>query len=370
MSHWHSFRILLVSLALLVATSAQAFGELGHQVIAALAEDMLTRNAKMQIRSILPPSESGDFSVHLIQVAVWADEIRSLRPETRPWHFVTLQLGEKGYAPGHTDSPSVVTALERQLAILGTASSSSKNRYAREEALKWVVHLVGDLHQPLHVGEDHDRGGNEILVRINRRTFNLHAVCDFALLERLHLELDSLHALLGRDLAADPAFIVRNASGTVRAWVDETHAKSRGCYLLNGKAFPKGTQVALNEEYIHLSTLQVLNQLKLAAIRLAWLLNTTLDPTGQKKPVPPTLSKGSRPFHVEEYFTHSDKVFLAVGKRMSSHGEKGKYAWSAHSETYHFSNCRQVTRIKRKNLQTGDIIPQGRHLHAGCPTRS
>ncbi len=369
MSLWLSFRLMLVGLALLAVPSAHAFGELGHQVIAALAEDMLTRNAKMQIRSILPPAESGDSSVHLVQVADWADEIRSLRPETRPWHFVTLQLGEKGYAPGHTDSPSVVTALERQLAILGTASSASKNRYAREEALKWVVHLVGDLHQPLHVGEDHDRGGNELQVIVNRRSFNLHAVWDFALLERLHLELDSLHALMGRDLAADPAFVLRNASGTVRSWVDETHAKSLGCYLLNGKPFPKGSKVSLNEAYIHGSTVQVLIQLKLAAIRLAWLLNTTLDPTGLRKPVPPTLSKGSPPFHAEEYFTHSEKVFLAMGKRMSSQGEKGKYAWSAHSETYHFSNCRQVTRIKRKNLQTGDIVPQGRHLHAGCPTR-
>ena len=375
---WGRGMVLAFALLLATASRALAFGEVGHQVIAALAQDMLTPKAKTQVRSILAAANGGGSNVDLAKVAVWADMIRGLRPETRAWHFVTLQIGDPGYNPAVTDTPNVVTALERQRALL---CQPNADRYVREEALKWVIHLVGDLHQPLHVGEDHDKGGNLAMVKLNRRSYKLHAIWDDVLLQRLHLGPDSLHAMLARQIAADTSVLSLNAQGSVRAWVDETHAKSPNCYILHGKRMPKGIKVGLDKEYVHDATLIVLDQLKIASIRLAFVLNSALDPHGLKIMVPPVCTQlTDRSANPEAFFTHSDSVPVTVAEpspvalpghppSYRSTSRKARFVWSANSQVYHFSNCADAIRIKRKNLRTGDMPPPGLSLHAACPVR-
>ncbi|MDB5050041.1 MAG: nuclease [Fibrobacteres bacterium] len=349
---------------------------------------MLTPGAKAEVKKILGPAGG---SVSLASISTWADDIRMLRPETRPWHYVTLQIGEPRYDSTHADSANVVKALKRQLAILAKPDA---DRYAREEALKWVVHLVGDLHQPLHTGEDHDKGGNLQKVKVNRRTYNLHAVWDYVLLERLHLSLDSLHGMLEREIAADPAFIQRNASGTVEAWTDETHAKAAKCYLLRGKPLRKGIKIQLDKDYVDAATLTVFEQLKIAGVRLAFALNRALDP-GSKTAVAP-LARPAPGWRDDKgaFFRQADEIRETAGgaeeadtvsaakppaaaaqaakhaKPARSHGARipeGRYSWSVNSDVYHFSECAEVARIKKKNLRTGDVPPLGMRLHAGCP---
>ncbi len=356
------FVILIAALATL-AGKAYAFGELGHEVIAALAQDMLTPKARAQVQSILATAGNGGPPPNLAGIAVWADKIRSLRPETRPWHFANIQIGDPGYDPARVDTPNVLTALDRELAVLRRPAA---DRYSREEALKWVVHLVGDLHQPLHVGEDHDRGGNDDKVKVNRRTYNLHAVWDFVLLERLHLDLDSLHAMLAGDIAADPAFISRNAHGTPRNWVDETHVKSRACYLLHGKPMRKGIAVSLDRDYIHGATLMVLDQLKIAGVRLAFVLNAALDPAGPRVPPAPARAPPHGRGDKERFFAQSEPM---PGGEAAGAARTGRYAWSVNSKVYHFADCADVARIKPENLRTGAFPPPGKTLHAGCPRR-
>ncbi len=248
-----------------------------------LAEDGMTPKARSAVQALLQGDAQGNGNVtvgSLAQISTWADDIRTLRPETRPWHYVNIELEEKGYSAS-ADTPNVVTALEREIAVLADANA---DRYARQEALKWVVHLVGDLHQPLHVGEDHDKGGNLFKVKVNRRTHSLHQVWDFLLIERLHLPEDALRTMLETDLARNPAFLLRNAQGTVRGWVDETHAKASACYLLHGKPMRKGIKISLDKDYVQAATLTVLEQLRLAGIRLAFVLNGALDPQGPRQP--------------------------------------------------------------------------------------
>ncbi len=363
---------------LAIVSRVSAFGELGHQVIAALAQDMLTPKAKDQVQSILAAANGGGPNLDLVKVAVWADQIRGLRPETRPWHFVTLQIGEPGYNPARTDTPNVVTALERQIALL---SKPNANRYVREEALKWVVHLVGDLHQPLHVGEDHDKGGNLVEVKVNRRSYKLHAIWDDVLLERLHLGPDSLQAMLAKEIASDPLWLAHTSQGTVRAWVNETHDKSVNCYILHGKRMPKGIKVGLDREYVHQATLAVLDQLKIAGTRLAFVLNLALDPTGYQGPTSPLRTPVSaKRVAPEDFFAHSDSITVVFGDQspvvpkghpssLESASRVGRFAWSANSQVYHFANCIDVIRIKRKNLRVGNVPPAGLQLHANCPAR-
>ena len=379
-----SFTTLFPAL-LLCVHSAFSFGGLGHQVVADLAQDMLTPKARAQAAALLGPPTgggSGGAGFRLSSVSVWADDIKSLRPETRTWHYITLQIDAPGGPP---DSPNVVTALNRSLAMLKDASA---DRYAREEALKWVVHLLGDLHQPLHVGEDHDRGGNLAKVKVGRRTENLHAVWDYVLLERLHLTADSLRSLLGRGIAADPAFIPRNAKGTVEDWVEETHAKSANCYMLHGKRLRKGMAVSLDRTYTRPNTLVVLEQLKIASVRLAFVLNRALDPAASPIPAAPTRlpagwsedtaawykgdpeeagSKEKRASGEKAVSTDKDGPAPAGTSKAPSPANAPKYAWSANSKVYHYAECADVARIKPKNLKRGDIPPPEMTLHSGCP---
>lgn len=361
-----------------MATPLQAFGVLGHQVIAAIAEDMLTPKAKAEVKTLLAPG-GGET---LASIATWADDIRMLRPETRPWHYVTIQIGSPGYDSAHADSADVVKALKKQSAILARPQA---DRYAREEALKWVVHLVGDLHQPLHAGEDHDKGGNLAQVKVNRRSYNLHAVWDYVLLERLHLPLDSLRILLEREIAADPEFRKRNAQGTPESWADDTHAKSPACYLLHGKPMRKGIKVQLDKAYVDAATRTTLLQLKIAAVRLAYALNRALDPGA---PMPAPVLRTPKGWHVDTaaFLAQADPIREAEdggrddaaggsrnpGPRRARDGApipSGAYAWSANSEVYHVSACAEVARIKKKNLRTADFPPAGKRLHAGCPQK-
>jgi hypothetical protein len=378
---------------------ASAYGVLGHQAIAALAEDMLTPKAKAEVKSLLGPAGG---PATLASIATWADDIRMLRPETRPWHYVTIQIGEARYDSAHADSADVIKALKRQLAVLAQPGA---DRYAREEALKWVVHLVGDLHQPLHAGEDRDKGGNLAKVKVNRRTYNLHEVWDYVLLERLRLPPDSLRPMLERQIAADPEFIRRNAQGTVENWADDTHAKSPACYLLHGKPMRKGIKAQLDKAYVDAATVTVLTQLKIGAVRLAFALNRALDPAGSMpapalKPPPGWRNDESAFFARAEPLKEVTggeadsaagddaaaapaapkaaptvlivKAPRAARPRAAGRAKRipgGLYAWSVNSEVYHYSECADVARIKRKNLQSGDFPPPGKILHAGCPFR-
>jgi hypothetical protein len=362
-----------------LALPIHGFGVLGHQVIAAMAEDMLTPKAKAEVKALLAPAGGAGT---LASISTWADEVRMLRPETRPWHYVTIQITAPGYDSAQADSMDAIKALKRQSSILARPQA---DRYAREEALKWMVHLVGDLHQPLHAGEDHDKGGNLAQVRLNRRSYNLHEVWDYVLLERLHLPLDSLRDLLEREIAADAEFRKRNAQGTPESWADDTHAQSPGCYLLHGKPMRKGIKVQLDKAYVDAATRTTFVQLKKAAVRLAYALNRALDP-GAAMPAPALRTPPGLPGDTAAFFAQADPVLEAAdggredtgdtrnsagpgGKRGSARIPGGAYSWSGNSAVYHVSACADVARIKKKNLQTADAPPPGKRLHAGCPPK-
>lgn len=393
---------LLLFLLVPAVPSVHAWGELGHQVIADLAQDMLTPKAKAQAAALLgPPSGggSGGPGFRLSAISTWADGIKGLRPETRPWHYVTLQLADPGYAARRLgqaalpppDSPNVVTALR---ASRKTLSDPKADRYAREEALKWLVHLVGDLHQPLHVGEDRDKGGNLHKVKVGRRTHNLHAVWDYVLLDRLNLAADSLRAALAREIAADPGFLDRNSRGTEEDWVDETHARTRACYLFRGQPLRKGIAQSLDRTYLRPATLASLHQLKLAAVRLAREINLALDPAAPPVPPAPARVPSGWKADTSAWFASADAdpVGHEAGPRQSAGPDgaapaasgaartasrrdsggsaaKGGFAWSASGKVHHLADCADVARIKPANLRRGDNPPPETRLHKGCPRR-
>lgn len=171
-------RFTLVAAALAtIANSSPAFawGRTGHRVIAAVADDHLSGFARAQIREILGVES-------LDEAAFWPDEMKSdpspfWQKTASPWHYVTVGGFTYDRPPPEGDAQS---ALRKFRAMLQDPSTSKADR---QLALRFIVHLVADLHQPLHVGRPGDRGGNEVKVTWFGRETNLHAVWDSALVD-------------------------------------------------------------------------------------------------------------------------------------------------------------------------------------------
>jgi hypothetical protein len=184
---------------------ARAWGCEGHQVVALLAEKHLTPHALAMVKKILTegPIDPGlsryckEGGVDpMADASTWPDDIRSSRPETAPWHYIDIPLGttrrdvEKFCDPKES---CVTRAITDQLAIL---RSSEPDPRKRADALRFLIHFVGDLHQPLHAITNNDQGGNCVPVTFfdqspqlrNPQTEsyspNLHGVWDTNILER------------------------------------------------------------------------------------------------------------------------------------------------------------------------------------------
>ncbi len=160
---------------LVIAGTAAAWGAKGHRLVAELAQERLDARTAEEVRRLLRV-EGFD---SLADVSNWADEIKDRR--TARWHFVNFEPGSCQYDAGKhcPGGECAVGAVEAQLSILGSQRTDAE----RLQALKFVVHLVADLHQPLHAGFARDKGGNGFQVRWAGRGTNLHAVWDSGIFE-------------------------------------------------------------------------------------------------------------------------------------------------------------------------------------------
>jgi hypothetical protein len=162
---------------LLIALSKTCLGWSGegHQLIAWIAEERLTENAKAGITELL-----GDAALSDGEIVGWPDRIRRERRKTAPWHYVNIPVDATGYDPVRDgkDGNNVIDKVQHFSEVLG---QPEKPREERVEALKFLAHFVGDLHQPLHCAErNKDKGGNRCLVFFpgKRKAINLHQVWD------------------------------------------------------------------------------------------------------------------------------------------------------------------------------------------------
>jgi len=179
--------------ALLAPSPALAWGKTGHRVVAAIADTQLSGLARAHIREILNGGESLD------EAANWPDEMRSApdafwQKTATPWHYVTLDGITYDHAPPQGD------ALEALARFTKTLKDPSASQADKQLALRFIVHLVGDLHQPLHVGKCCDKGGNDVKVTFFGKPTNLHAVWDSALVDDEQLSFTELAAKLERHI--------------------------------------------------------------------------------------------------------------------------------------------------------------------------
>lgn len=217
-------RRVISCLAIIATLALISWGGVGHRTIAAIAQNHLTPKAQAAIRNII-----GDTS--LADISSWADEVRSSDPgfaSTGPWHYINLPSGynhEQFVAAVKSDTrPNVYSALLKCEADLKSDTTSAKYRTI---ALKFVVHLIGDLHQPMHVSHADDQGGNLIKVTFNGDPTNLHSLWDSRLINRHPMTVDMMVSEYDK---ATPQQIAKWQSDDTLLWLYESYVIAEQIY--------------------------------------------------------------------------------------------------------------------------------------------
>lgn len=239
------------------ATNALAWGATGHRAIGRLAEHHLTPEAARVVRDLLGAEQ-------LAYVTTWADEIRSepRGAKAEAWHWVTIPDGLTYESAPKNPAGDVLEAVARFEKVLADRTAP---RPERAEALKWVSHLIGDLHQPLHVGREDDHGGNDVLVLWFGEPTNLHAVWDTKIIEHSQLSFSELADLVDHPTPEEVRSWQASQPGE---WARESQELRSACYATGDRRLSYGYV------YIHWPIIQ--RRLLEAGVRLAGELNRLL----------------------------------------------------------------------------------------------
>jgi hypothetical protein len=251
-----------------VSSRAFAFGPLGHRVAGMLAERELCPAARSEVAT-LGGGES------LAELGLWADTIRG-QPEwqrSAPWHYMNVDDLTPGATLAdaraaidtfrHPREGDVLAAIEQ---FGATLADRGQPRSERADALRFVVHFIVDVHQPLHVGRVADRGGNDVDVRVGAQIGSLHRFWDSDVLERRHLGAASYAQRLEAAFAATSA---ARAHDPPAVWAAESLALRPTVYGFESAARP----APLDDAYLRGAQVVTEQRLVLAAARLAATLN-------------------------------------------------------------------------------------------------
>jgi hypothetical protein len=274
---------------LMVPAPACAWGYEGHEVIAAIARTYLTPTVRARVDAILATDTDTLTKPDMISRATWADAWRSAgHRETAAWHFVDTEidhadLGAACFGFPKSDMPAsagpaqdcVVDKIEEFAAELAGPATSDAERLL---ALKYVLHFVGDLHQPLHAADHQDRGGNCVSVSLGgSRTVNLHSWWDTGVVNALGLDPLALAIRLVRQIT--PTEKAMWERGTARDWAMESYGVAKQvAYTIGSPAgcSADAAPIALPADYAEKAEAAAAIQLERAGVRLASLLNRAL----------------------------------------------------------------------------------------------
>jgi hypothetical protein len=231
------------------------WGQLGHYATGEIAERHLTEKAREHVNEIL-----GNTSMAL--ATVWMDDIRSdpAYDHTHSWHWVTIPDGKTYEEAEQDDGGDIIWALEK---LIGELQQGGLGEREEREHLKMVMHMVGDIHQPLHVGTGEDRGGNDVWVQWMGNDSNLHRVWDTDMIQSLELSYTELANELD---TATPEQIEVWQQATVRDWAYESMTYRNRIYDI-----PENVQLGFGYRYNNRDI--VYKRVLQAGIRLAGVLN-------------------------------------------------------------------------------------------------
>ncbi len=250
-----------LGLVLLPNPQAWAWGSQGHRIIADIAWDHLNDTTMARLEPFLGDND-------LASIATWADDIRPGRPETSAWHYVDISPKVGRYRP--TDCPDdncIVAQIHKFARILG---DTTQPKEAREEALKFLVHFVGDLSQPMHAMAD-ARGGNDVPVTVfgsaqcGKYACNLHSVWDSELIKHSDVR-EHRYARQIEQMIEEKH--LKPGSEDPEAWANDSLKLARQAWVK--------PNTNIDEAYYEREKPVVDRQLALAGLRLARLLNEEL----------------------------------------------------------------------------------------------
>lgn len=269
--------------------AALAWGYEGHEVVAAIARSYLTPQARMRVDQMLAADQDMLTAHDMLSEATWADSYRRDHPETGAWHFVDIELDHPDLKAGCFDFPApgpvasqgpahdcIVDKLAEFTQELGNPATPAAERLV---ALKFVLHFAGDLHQPLHDSDNHDKGGNCVLLSLGGpRQVNLHSYWDTVVVGELGEDPQALADMLVRRIT--PEDKTAWEKGDPKSWALAAFdiAKTK-VYTVGSKpgCGQDRSPVTLPPEYDATAREVVAIQLEKAGVRLAAVLNQALS---------------------------------------------------------------------------------------------
>jgi len=238
----------------LLSISCFSWGPTGHRTVGLIADKHLTSKAKKNIAKILGQQS-------LAEVSTWMDEIRSdsLYNYMTDWHWVTIETGKTYDQSPKNPNGDVIATLER---IIAELKKHTLDKKTETEYLKMLVHLVGDIHQPLHVGCCDDQGGNKVKVKWFGRDTNLHSVWDNSMIDDTKLSFTELTGFLEEP---DLASLISLQKNSVREWANESMSFRKQVYDIGD------ANLGYKYSYKYFSIAK--QRMRQAGIRLAGILN-------------------------------------------------------------------------------------------------
>jgi len=236
--------------------SKPTWGATGHRTTGKIAEKHLTKRAKKNIDKLLNGQS-------LAFVSTYADQIKSDKKYNKyySWHYVNFPLDGTYESSKKNPEGDIITGINRCIEVLKSETSSTQDK---RFFLKLLVHFLGDIHQPMHIGQAVDKGGNTIQVQWFGKGTNLHRVWD----ENMIAEWKMSYA----ELANNAKYLSKGQikaikKGTALDWANETHKLTVKVY----KSVKIGENLRYRYSYNHFETVRT--QLQKGGIRLAKVLN-------------------------------------------------------------------------------------------------
>ena len=272
-----------VATSSLLSFNAMALGQTGHRVVGQICQNHLNIKAWSAVSAIMDGEQ-------LAFAATWPDEMRSSRDNTNfwgriasNWHYVNVPAGQSYQTSIKAPQGDVIVALEAFIDILedkklvdgpikkglnelfGDIEAEKNERALKQLAIRFILHLVGDLHQPLHAGHKSDRGGNNIKVMWFEEAKKLHGIWDTELIDNQNLSFSELTKKLDRLSKQEQQAITES---NIMDWLDESLVLRKSVYDVQQYNYD------LSYSYIFDNTPLINSQLQKAGLRAAKILNT------------------------------------------------------------------------------------------------
>lgn len=234
------------------------WGKNGHRIVGEIAQRYLSKKAKKNLQKIL-----GDTA--LAYVGNWMDNIKSDKsyPNMGAWHYINIDEGQEFKGIKRNPKGDILKAIAKAKAMLKNPNSS---KYEKAFAIKLLVHLIGDLHQPMHVGHKSDRGANDVKVKWFRQESNLHRVWDSGIIDNQQLSFTEFADKINHPSLSQ---VIRWQASNPQDWMLESHKLAKKLYADVGDGnFYYG--------YAYKYSPVVQKRLLQAGIRLAAVLNELL----------------------------------------------------------------------------------------------